>query len=75
MSGLVMGQPLCPIQIGDGAITGSSQWLPLMSPLRRVGGNPALVICYRFTPEVIQQLLAIAWWHWPLEQISQSLKP
>ena len=63
------------IQIGDGAIVGSEAVVTAdVAPYAVVGGNPARVIRYRFTPEVIQQLLAIAWWHWPLEQISQSLE-
>ena len=63
------------VAVGDGAIVGSEAVVTAdVAPYAIVGGNPARVIRYRFTPEVIQQLLAIAWWHWPLEQISQSLE-
>ena len=34
-----------------------------------VGGNPAKVIKYRFGPEEIQALQAIAWWEWPYEKL------
>ncbi len=34
-----------------------------------VGGVPAKVISYRFSPDQIKALLAIAWWDWPLEKI------
>ena len=63
------------VQIGDGAIVGSEAVVTAdVPPYAIVGGNPARIIRYRFTPEVIQQLLTMAWWHWPLEQISRSLE-
>ncbi|MGL4748446.1 MAG: chloramphenicol acetyltransferase, partial [Shewanella sp.] len=42
-------------------------------PYAIVGGNPATVIKLRFEPEVIDKLLAIAWWDWPIEKISEHL--
>lgn len=63
------------IQICDGAIVGSESVVTAdVPPYAIVGGNPARVIRYRFTQDVIRQLLNIAWWHWPVEQISQSLE-
>ena len=38
-----------------------------------VGGNPAKVIRYRFDDDTIARLNAIAWWDWPVEQISRNL--
>ncbi len=34
-----------------------------------VGGTPAKIIRYRFPPEVIQELLLIQWWDWPIEKL------
>lgn len=38
-----------------------------------VGGNPATVIRKRFTDEEIADLLALAWWDWPLDRIELAL--
>ena len=38
-------------------------------PYAIVGGNPAKVIRYRFTPDEIRALQAIAWWDWPYEEL------
>ncbi|MNF12259.1 Chloramphenicol acetyltransferase [compost metagenome] len=38
-----------------------------------VGGNPAKVIRYRFDDDAITRLNALAWWNWPVEQISRNL--
>jgi virginiamycin A acetyltransferase len=39
-----------------------------------VGGNPARPLRTRFAPEQIKQLLALAWWDWPAEKITQHLE-
>ena len=38
-------------------------------PYAVVGGCPAKVIKYRFSPEEIDELLKIAWWNWSDEEI------
>lgn len=38
-------------------------------PYSIVGGVPARHIRYRFSPEVIADLLGIAWWNWPQDLI------
>ena len=38
-----------------------------------VGGNPARVIKYRFSPPVIEALLHLRWWEWPIETIHENL--
>ena len=62
------------VTIADGAIIAAralvNQDVP---PYAIVGGNPATVIKLRFEPEVIDKLLAIAWWDWPIEKISEHL--
>lgn len=39
-----------------------------------VSGNPARVIRYRFDENTITRLNTLAWWNWPVEQISRNLK-
>jgi virginiamycin A acetyltransferase len=34
-----------------------------------VGGNPARIIKYRFSEEVIRQLENLRWWDWPMDKI------
>jgi len=34
-----------------------------------VGGVPARVIRFRFSPDIIERLLSIAWWNWPISEI------
>jgi len=54
------------VTIGDGAIVGSGAVVNKdVPPYAIVGGNPAKVIRYRFTPEQIEALLEIRWWDWP----------
>ncbi|MNV86034.1 Chloramphenicol acetyltransferase [compost metagenome] len=39
-----------------------------------VGGNPAKLIRHRFDDDTITRLNNLAWWNWPVEQISRNLK-
>jgi virginiamycin A acetyltransferase len=38
------------------------------------GGIPAKLIRYRFSKDVIEQLLEIQWWNWPFSKIKRNLK-
>lgn len=38
-----------------------------------VGGNPARVIKRRFSQEIVDRLLEIAWWNWKIEKITANL--
>ncbi len=53
------------ITVGDGAvIANNSHVVKNVEPYTLVGGNPAKLIRYRFTPEQIEKLLEIKWWYW-----------
>jgi len=60
------------VKIGDGVvIANNSHVVKNVEPYSLVGGNPAKLIKYRFTPEQIEKLLEIKWWHWDDEKINQ----
>ena len=57
---------LSGITIGDGAVIANGAIVTRdVEPYSIVAGNPAKIIKYRFSPEVIDQLLRISWWNWP----------
>lgn len=60
------------VTIGDGAvIANNSHVVKNVEPYSLVGGNPAKIIKYRFTPEQIDKLLEIKWWYWDDEKINK----
>ena len=62
------------VTIGDGAvIANNSHVVKNVEPYSLVGGNPAKLIKYRFTPEQIEKLLEIKWWEWDDEKINTFL--
>ena len=53
------------VSVGDGAvIANNSHVVKNVEPYSLVGGNPARLIKYRFTPVQIENLLKIKWWYW-----------
>jgi virginiamycin A acetyltransferase len=61
------------VTIGDGAVIGANSVVTKdVPPYAIVAGSPAKVIKYRFPPEVIDLLLNIKWWNWPLEKIKNN---
>ncbi len=62
------------VNIGHGAIIGTQAVVTKSVPAYAiVGGNPARIIRYRFDEQVIAALLEIAWWDWPVEEITRHL--
>ena len=63
------------VKIGDGAIVAAkSIVVNNVPPYTIVGGNPAKIIKQRFTDEIINALLEIAWWNWDIKKISANLE-
>lgn len=63
------------VKIGDGAIIGTRAVVTNdVEPYSIVGGVPAKEIRKRFAPEVINQLLELQWWNWPIERILNSIR-
>lgn len=62
------------ITIGDGSIIAADSLITRnVEPYSIVGGNPAKLIKYRFTPETRNKLLLIKWWEWKDERIREAL--
>ncbi|MBD3189614.1 MAG: antibiotic acetyltransferase [Candidatus Heimdallarchaeota archaeon] len=61
------------VTIGDGAIIGAGSIVTKdVEPYSIAVGVPAVHKKYRFKPEVIQELLEIKWWDWPLGKIKRN---
>lgn len=59
------------VRVGDGAIIGSNAVVTHdVPPYAIVGGVPARIIKYRFSPEIIADLLKLKWWDLPDEEIA-----
>ena len=62
------------VRIDDGAIIAARSVVTADVPAYTVvGGNPARRIKERFAPAVVDRLLALAWWDWPIEKITRHL--
>lgn len=63
------------ITVGDGAIIATNATVTRdVAPYTMVGGNPAREIRKRFSRQVIEWLLALQWWHWPVEKITEHVQ-
>lgn len=66
---LVMGG----VNIGDGAIIAAHAVVTKdVPPYAIVGGVPAKVVKYRFSPEVIDALMDLKWWEWSDNTIREN---
>lgn len=61
------------VKIGDGAVVGSNSVVTKdVEPYSIVAGNPARHIKYRFSKNIIDELLALKWWEFPIDTIKQN---
>jgi hypothetical protein len=59
--------------VGDGAIVAASALVVKDVPaFAIVGGVPARIIRYRFSPEVIDALLEWKWWNLPIDRLRRA---
>ena len=62
------------VTIGNGVIIAAGAVVSKDVPdYAIVGGVPAKVIKYRFSPEVIEGLLKIKWWDWEMDEIERNI--
>lgn len=63
------------VKIGNGAIIAAGAVVTKDVPdYAVVGGVPASVLKYRFSPHVIKQLLEIKWWDWSIDKIEENIE-
>jgi len=63
------------VKIGHGSIIATKSVVTKdVEPYSIVGGNPAKLIRKRFSEEKIEELLAMAWWDWSLEKITENVQ-
>lgn len=62
------------VTIGHGAvIAGGAIVTKDVPPYMIVAGIPAVPMRPRFAPDIVERLLALAWWDWPHEQLRTAL--
>ena len=58
--------------IGNGAVVGMGSIVTKdVAPYAIVGGNPAKLIRYRFSDEIIEKLIASKWWELPENELKE----
>ncbi len=65
---------LSGVTIEDGAVIGAGSVVTKdVVPYAIVGGNPAQLIKYRFSPEIIAYFLELKWWNLPWNEIREII--
>ena len=63
------------VTIGHGAVVAAASVVTRdVPPYAIVAGNPARVVRSRFSEEDVERLLRAAWWHWPIELVTEHAR-
>lgn len=63
------------VTVHNGAIIArNSHVVRDVPPYAIVGGNPARIIGYRYTEDLIKKMLKIRWWNWSTEKLIENVK-
>lgn len=66
---------LSGVKIHNGAVVGAGSVVTKnVPPYSIVAGNPARVVKYRFSSDIVEKLLHIAWWNWAETKIQEEAK-
>lgn len=64
---------LSGVSIGDGAVVAAGAVVTKdVMPYEIIGGSPQRHLGFRFEKEIIEQLMKIKWWDWPIEKIHKN---
>ncbi len=62
------------VKVGDGAVlAANAHVVKSVPPYAIVGGNPAKILSYRFSEDVIARMLLLKWWEWDDAKIKDHL--
>lgn len=62
------------VTIGTGAVVGANAVVRRdVAPYAVVAGAPGRTVRMRFAPPVIERLLRLAWWDWPVERVREAV--
>lgn len=65
---------LSGVKIGDGAVIAARAVVTKnVDPYSIVGGNPARFIKKRFEDDLVEKLLDVEWWDWPIDKIRKYI--
>lgn len=64
---------LSGVTVGDGAVIAANSVVTKnIPPYAIVGGTPAKVLRYRFSEDIIKELIKVKWWDWDVKKIKRN---
>lgn len=61
------------VEVGDGAVVGANAFVSKNVPPYAIVVGVNQILKYRFADEVIEELLRVKWWNWPIAAIEKSI--